>query len=86
MAVGTSDTPSRSVSKREAVHAVNEALAAIAPDYRQAISLVHIEGLPVRDAAERMGKTERAVHGLCRRGMKQLQQQLGTASRFLSGS
>ena len=86
MVAGTSHTPSRSVSKREAVRAVKEALALIAPDYRQAVLLVHIEGLPIRDAAERMGKTEPAVHGLCRRGMKQLQQKLGTASRFLSGS
>ena len=41
MVAGTSNAPSRSVSKREAVRAFKEALAFIASDYRQAVSLLH---------------------------------------------
>lgn len=77
-------TPSRVVAKGEAVDAVHAALADLPEHYRQAIWLVHIEGRPVKKVALEMGRSERAIHGLCRRGMKLLQQHLQTASRFLS--
>ena len=42
--------------------------------------------LLVKNAAAEMGKSERAVHGLCRRGMSLLRDRLGSATRFLTSS
>lgn len=79
-------TPSRCVARVEAIDAVQEAINTLPEHYRQAILLVHIEGQPVREAAARMGRTERAVHGLCRRGMKLLRERLSADSILLSST
>jgi RNA polymerase sigma factor (sigma-70 family) len=81
---GHGHTPSRSVARGEAIGAVQVALADLPEHYRQAIKLVHIEGKPVREVALAMGRTERAIHGLCRRALKMMQGQLGTESKFFS--
>ena len=83
---GRGDTPSRSVARGEAVQAVEAALGELPAHYRQAVRLVHIEGRAVAEVAAEMGITRRAVNGLCRRGLKQLQVRLQSASRFLSSS
>lgn len=77
-------SPSRNVARREAVLAMQVAMTGMPDHYRQAIQLVHLEGKSAKEAAERMDKTERAVHGLLRRGMSLLQQRLGNASMYLS--
>ena len=82
--VGADQTPSRVVRGHEASQAVLDALSALPERYRQAVWMVHIEQRTVADAAARMGKSERAVHGLCRRGLKLLQEQLVSMSRFIS--
>jgi RNA polymerase sigma-70 factor (ECF subfamily) len=79
-------TPSRCVARQEAVQAVEGALAALPDHYRQALWLVHIQGWPVARAAAEMGRTERALHGLCRRGLKLLRDRLGSVSGYLSSS
>ena len=81
---GPGHTPSRSVARWEVVSAVQAALAELPADYQRAVWLVHIEGRPVKAAAEEMGRSERAIHGLCRRGLKLLRSRLQTATRFLS--
>ncbi len=77
-------SPSRCVSRREAAAAVRSALAALPQDYQQALWLVYIERQPVAIVAEEMGRSERAVHGLCRRGLRRLRDTLGDASGFLT--
>lgn len=84
MLAGPGRTPSRSVARIEAIDAVQSALSAIPDNYRQAIGLVHLEGRPIREVAEIIGCTERAVQGLCRRGLKQMEAHLRSASRFYS--
>lgn len=84
MLAGPGRTPSRSAARIEAIDAVQSALATIPDHYRQAICLVHLEGRPVKEVAADMGCSERAVHGLCRRGLKQLEAHLRSASRFFS--
>jgi RNA polymerase sigma-70 factor (ECF subfamily) len=79
-------SPSRILARREAVEAVRTALSSLPHHYRRALGLVYVQGHTAADAAAEMGNTERAVHGLCRRGLKMLQQQMGSASAFLSSS
>jgi len=81
---GRIDTPSRCVAQKEAVDAIQRAMKDLPEHYRQAVWLVHIEGRPVQDVADQMGRTDRAVSGLCRRGLKLLKLQLESASKFLS--
>ena len=81
---GPGATPSRCVARREAIDAVESALGALPEHYRQAVRLVHIEGHRVCDAATLMGRSERAVHGLCRRGLKRMRESLLRESDLLS--
>lgn len=83
---GPGKTPSRTMARGEAVDAVHAALEKISEDQRRAVWLVHIEGRAVVEAAAAMGRSERAVHGLCRRGLKQLQQKLGAPGDYLSST
>jgi hypothetical protein len=46
----------------------------------RAIELVYLQGRTVAAAAQEMGRTQRAVHGLCRRGTRLLAQRLGASA------
>jgi RNA polymerase sigma-70 factor (ECF subfamily) len=83
---GPGRTPSRTLARAEAVEAVQAALKQLPEHYRRAIWLVHLESRPVREAAATMGRSERAIHGLCRRGLKLLEGELQSATRFLSST
>jgi RNA polymerase sigma-70 factor (ECF subfamily) len=77
-------TPSRSAARHECDRAVQVALSALTPDYRQAFQLRYIEGLPISEIARRMNRSDRAVHNLCHRSKKQVGQLLGTLSNYLT--
>ncbi len=77
-------TPSRSAVRREMVVAVEEALGGLKDDYREVIRLRHIDGLPVSETAERMGRSGKAVSTLCNRALGQLADAIGDPSRFFS--
>jgi RNA polymerase sigma-70 factor (ECF subfamily) len=77
-------TPSRSASGREAAAAVEQALAELRPEYREALTLRFLQGLPVPEVAARMGRTESAVHKVCARGLQRLREALGDPGRFQS--
>ncbi len=83
---GCDGTASKSVARAEAVSMMEDAMAKLPLDHRQALQLVYLEGLRVGEAAAVMAKTDRAIHGLCRRGFKQLAAQLGSASKYLSST
>jgi RNA polymerase sigma-70 factor (ECF subfamily) len=77
-------TPSRSVIGQELVETVHAALQKLADDQRAAISGRYIEGLSLKQTAERMKRTEGAVLMLCNRALKRLSQILGDSTRFFS--
>lgn len=77
-------TPSQSAAGHEAAAAIGAALVRINPDYRDALRLRYVEGLPIAQIAARLGRTEPAVHMLCHRGLHALREALGPDSRFLS--
>lgn len=81
---GPGRTPSRCIARVEAVDAVETAMAQLPQRYQQALRLVHLQGLPVSDVARQLGRTERAVHGLCRRGLEMLRNHLESATNYLS--
>jgi RNA polymerase sigma-70 factor, ECF subfamily len=79
-------TPSRSAGGHEAAAAVQVALAGLKLEYREALTLRYLEGLGVAETAERLGKTEPAVHKLCSRGLQSLRESMGEANKYLSRS
>jgi RNA polymerase sigma-70 factor, ECF subfamily len=58
------------------VEAVRAALAALPGDQREVVVLRHIVGLTPGEIADRMGRTESAIHGLHHRGRRALQREL----------
>ncbi|MGA0868870.1 MAG: RNA polymerase sigma factor [Planctomycetota bacterium] len=46
------------------------------PDHREVVLLSKIEGLPAKEIAARMGRSENAVHLLLSRAIKRLGQEL----------
>jgi len=58
------------------VEAVRTALAALPEDQREVVVLRHIVGLTPGEIADRMGRTESAIHGLHHRGRRAFQRTL----------
>ncbi len=79
-------SPSRSVACREAIASMNHEIRELPAPYRRAIELVYLQGWTVAAAAREMGRTQRAIHGLCRRGTRLLAQRLGSVSSYLSST
>ncbi|MEE9293656.1 MAG: RNA polymerase sigma factor [Phycisphaerae bacterium] len=84
MIAGPGRTPSESMARDEAIQAVQSMLEEIPEHYRMAVRLVYLDGLSAKDVAATMNRTERAVHGLCRRGLKALRNRLDGDTCFLS--
>ncbi|MEK6676469.1 MAG: sigma-70 family RNA polymerase sigma factor [Planctomycetota bacterium] len=84
--VSPTKTPSRVVSREEAVGIVLGELDRLPESQRRAVWSVYIEGQAVESAASQLGVTPPAIRGLCRRGLERLRSCLGTPSHFLSTS
>ena len=74
------------MARAEAVSMMEAAIARLPQHHGQALRLVYLEGLRVNEAAAIMGKIDRAVQGLCRRTLRQLEAELGSVSKYLSSS
>jgi len=75
-AVARDETPSQALHREELVVRVAAAMERLEQDQRDAIILREMQGLPVKEVADRMGKTEKAVAGLLLRGRKRLRELL----------
>lgn len=75
-----SHTPSRSVAGHEAVKAVQDAIAELPEDYRQAVELRLLEGRSLEEAAAAMDRSPRAVQGLVDRAKTKLRAALARVS------
>ena len=69
---GSTTSPSGVVIREEAVIALLEALHQLPETQAEAIRLRYMEGLPLADIVERMGKSDTAVAGLLKRGLQKL--------------
>lgn len=70
-------TPTRAVVRGERERRLQEVLAALPADHRELLRLRYAEGLPTREAAARLGKTDAAVRILLTRLVRRLQELLG---------
>lgn len=70
-------TPSRDLRREERRDRLEEALDDLGLDYREAVRLVRLEGLQIREAAARMNRTPKSVMHLVSRGLKKLRESFG---------
>jgi RNA polymerase sigma-70 factor, ECF subfamily len=76
-------TPSQSAAAHELIIAIENALNQIPERYGEALRLRYLEQIPPAMIAERLGRTEHAVHMLCNRGLKALRSEMRSRTRFL---
>ncbi|KAA5542556.1 sigma-70 family RNA polymerase sigma factor [Roseiconus nitratireducens] len=69
---GSTTSPSGVAIKSEAAMALLEALHQLPETQAEAIRLRYMEGLPLAQIVERMGKSDTAVAGLLKRGLQKL--------------
>ena len=70
-------TPSHAARKEERFDRLQDAIDHLSPDHREAILLVRVEGLSVKEVAERMNRTPHAVSNLILRASRRLKELLG---------
>jgi RNA polymerase sigma-70 factor (ECF subfamily) len=80
MLVVTMTTPSAAFSRNQRHMRLEQALAALPEDAREALRLRYVENLPSKEIAERLGKTDGAVRVLLTRSLQRLQMLLGHES------
>jgi RNA polymerase sigma-70 factor (ECF subfamily) len=79
-------SPSKAMRRGERFERLKKSMAALSPDYRAVLQLSRIDGLSVREIAERMGRTESAIKNLLLRATRQLKRAFGdTESLSLGG-
>ena len=75
---GSTTSPSGVAIREEAVVALFEALHQLPEMQAEALRLRYMEGLPLAQIVERMGKSDTAVAGLLKRGLQKLRTVLDT--------
>ncbi len=81
---GNEHTPSKSLGRREAIQAIQIAIAGLNEEYRRAVQLRYFEGRSLEETANLMGRTTGAVRGLLDRSKKKIRAAMGRASLYLS--
>jgi RNA polymerase sigma-70 factor (ECF subfamily) len=71
--LGTNDgRPDREAERREFLLRLATAMESLSEDQRDAVLLVHLMGVKLAEAADQLGRTEKSVSGLVRRGLENL--------------
>lgn len=71
-------SPSVRADRNERVVRLAEAVATLPEAQREAVTLHHLQGLPLAEVARHLDRSTAAVMGLLHRGLKQLRGQLGS--------
>jgi RNA polymerase sigma-70 factor (ECF subfamily) len=77
--VASITTPSQAFSRDQKEFLLQEVLATLPDESREALRLRYVDGLPTKEIAERLGKSDGAVRVLLTRSLNKLQSLMGTA-------
>lgn len=75
--VASMTTPTQALSRKGHELRLFEALSTLPQDQREALRLRYLEGLPSKEIAERLGKSDGAIRVMLTRALSRLQQILG---------
>jgi RNA polymerase sigma-70 factor (ECF subfamily) len=73
-------SPSQRAMRGEAAVRLAQAIGQLPTDQQEAVRLRHLEGLSLKQLAEAMGRSETAIAGLLKRGLKRLREELAVAN------
>jgi len=68
--------PVTNADRKDRLELLEQAMQRLSEDHREVIVQMRVEGLSAKEVAERMGRTENAVHLLLSRALKRLSQEL----------
>jgi RNA polymerase sigma-70 factor (ECF subfamily) len=68
--------PVTAADRKDRLGLLEQALERLSEDHREVVLLARIEGLPVKEIAARMGRSENAIHLLLGRALKRLSEEL----------
>ena len=71
------ESPSKALRRNERFDRLEASLRRLSPDHRTVIVLARIEGLPMKEIARRLDRSESAVKNLLLRALKALRQSFG---------
>jgi RNA polymerase sigma-70 factor (ECF subfamily) len=77
MLVASMTTPSKAFSRNARELRLQEALAKLPEEQREALRLRYVENLPSKEIAEKLGKSDAAIRVMLTRSIKKLQDLLG---------
>jgi len=77
-------TPSRGAAHSEALAVLMVRMLQLPEDYRQVIHWRLVDGISVAEVAQRLDRSEAAVHMLFHRALKQLRELMGAPSNYLT--
>ncbi len=83
---GSSQTPSRAASTKEAERAINEGLNGLPEDVRRAVVMHDLQGRPLDEVARSLNRPPSTLRGMLHRGRSRLRELLGDPRRFFSES
>ena len=81
MLVASITSPSQAFSRDQKQFQLQEAIAELSDEQREVLRLRFVEGLPTKEIADRIGKSDGAIRVLLTRTVAHLQEILGTDSR-----
>lgn len=83
---GSSQTPSRLASTKEAERAINDGLNSLPEDMRRAVVMHDLQGRPLDEVARSLNRPPSTLRGMLHRGRSRLREILGDPRRFFSES
>jgi RNA polymerase sigma-70 factor (ECF subfamily) len=75
--VASMTSPTQALSRKGREARLYEALADLPPEQREALKLRYLDGLPSKEIAQRLGKSDGAIRVMLTRSLDRLQQILG---------
>src|SRR4051812_2219116 len=76
-------SPSGSAAAHEFMCSLERALEQLPSQYREVVTLRHLDGLTVAETAQRMGKTNEAIYLLSCRALQAIRTELRSGSKFV---
>jgi RNA polymerase sigma factor (sigma-70 family) len=70
-------SPSKAIRRDERFRRLEESLKGLSDDHRQVIILARVEGLPIKDIARTMQRSESSVKNLLLRALRNLKEAFG---------